>query len=138
MKRKTSKYKGFKITWLSPSYPKEYILENLENSGLLNITLPKETPFSQLSKIDKDGKIIRFEDSEKASDKGEFVKTLHSEIDFELIIEELSPKQKEAVRLRYKERLSNKEIALKTNSRLRTVEQRLYRSYKKIRGKIKK
>ena len=132
MKKKNprNQIKGFKIIKLPPETRKEFELK----TSLRPIR--REIPFSQLTQVDKEGKRIRFEDSEEASDKGEFIEILYSEINFELITKDLPPKEKEVVKLRYKIRLSNKEIGQDTKSKTRTIEQRLYRAYKKIRAKI--
>ena len=94
----------------------------------------KEIPFSELSSFDEEGKKIPFD----IGDKGEFIEDLYSEIDFEILINDLPTKIKEAFRLRGKEGLSNSEIAKRTNSKTRAIEQLIRRGNEKIRTKIKR
>lgn len=90
----------------------------------------KEIPFSKLSQIDSEGQTVEFE----PSDKGKFAEVLYSWLDFELLINNLPEKEKQAIKLKA-EGLSRKEIAGEMKIKPNAAKQLIYRAYRKIKEK---
>ena len=93
----------------------------------------KEIPFSKLSQTDSKGETVEFE----PSDKGRFTEVLYSQLDFEVLINNLPRKERQAVRLR-SEGLSREEIAEEMKIRPNATKQLIYRGYKRVKEKVER
>ena len=86
--------------------------------------------------LEKLAEIEEKDESKAVSDKGKFQKELFNWLDIEILINDLPPKEKEAVRLRVN-KIEREEIAKKMNIKPNAVKQLIYRAYRKIKKKFR-
>ena len=96
----------------------------------------KTKNFSDLTTFNKKGEKIGFEESLAVSDRGEFEREVYAVVDIQILTQELSPKQKDAVIKRAEDDISRKQDAAREKVSQAAIKRRRYLAYQKIREKI--
>ena len=94
-------------------------------------------PNRSVVSLEKLAEIEGRDESKAISDRGQFQKELMSQLEFEILINDLPSKEKEAVRLRANG-FKREEIAKEMNIKPNAVKQLIYRGFLKIKKKFGK